>query len=92
GWAFCNLCEINLKACVSRDLFARAARAAAILGTLQAGYTDFPYLGAVSERIVRREALLGVSMTGMMDNPMLAFDPGLQREMAHVVLEVNAAV
>ena len=92
GWAFCNLCEINLKACVTPALFARAARAAAVLGTLQAGYTDFPYLGVVTERIVRREALLGVSMTGMMDNPALAFDPALQRAMAHEVLAVNAAL
>ena len=92
GWAFCNLCEINMKACVTPETFARAARAAAVLGTLQAGYTDFAYLGAVTERIVRREALLGVSMTGMMDNPALAFDPALTREMAGLVLEANARV
>lgn len=92
GWAFCNLCEINLKACVTPALFARAARAAAVLGTLQAGYTDFPYLGEATGRIARREALLGVSMTGMMDNPALAFDPALQRAMARLVLDVNAEV
>jgi len=92
GWAFCNLCEINMKACATPELFARAARAAAVLGTLQAGYTDFAYLGATTERIVRGEALLGVSMTGMMDNPALAFDPALQRAMARLVLDVNAAV
>ncbi|HYE07525.1 MAG TPA: recombinase [Planctomycetota bacterium] len=92
GWAFCNLCEINMKACATPDLFASAARAAAILGTLQAGYDEFPYLGATTEAIVRREALLGCSMTGMMDNPALAFDPQLQRRMATLILEVNAAV
>ncbi len=92
GWHFCNLCEINLKACGDRATFARAVRAAAILGTLQAGYTDFAYLGPVTERIVRNEALLGVSMTGMMDNPVIAFDPALQCEMARLVLDVNAAI
>ena len=92
GWAFCNLCEINLKACVTPEIFARAATAAAILGTLQAGYTDFPYLGEVTERIVRREALLGCSMTGMMDNPKLAFAPDLQREMAKLILQVNGRI
>jgi ribonucleoside-diphosphate reductase alpha chain len=92
GWSFCNLCEINCKACTTPALFRRAARAAAILGTVQASYTAFPYLGAATERIVRREALLGVSMTGMMDNPALAFDPALQRELAGLVLEVNAAM
>lgn len=92
GWGFCNLCEINLKACVDRDTFARAATAAAILGTIQAGYDDFPYLGEATARIIRHEALLGVSMTGMMDNPSIAFDAALQREMAGIVLEVNAQI
>jgi ribonucleoside-diphosphate reductase alpha chain len=92
GWAFCNLCEINMKACTTPEIFARACRAAAILGTLQAGYTSFSYLGSTTERIVRREALLGCSMTGMMDNPGIAFDVGLQREMAALILKVNAEV
>ena len=92
GWAFCNLCEINAKACTTVARFEQACRAAAILGTLQAGYTEFPYLGPVTERIVRREALLGCSMTGMMDNPRLAFDPDLQERLAHLILDVNADI
>jgi ribonucleoside-triphosphate reductase (thioredoxin) len=90
GWAFCNLCEINVKACPDATTLLRAARAAAILGTVQASWTNFPYLGAISERIVRREALLGVSMTGMMDRPELVFDAELQRRAAAEVLAVNA--
>jgi ribonucleoside-triphosphate reductase len=90
GWAFCNLCEINSKACKTEADWLRAARAAAILGTLQAGYTTFPYLGNVSEAIARREALLGVSMTGMMDNPKFAFDPAFQRYLAAEIIRVNA--
>ncbi len=89
GWAFCNLCELNVKACTTPEIFARACKAAAILGTLQAGYSDFDYLGATTERIVRREALLGCSMTGMMDNPKIAFDPQIQRDMAQLILDVN---
>lgn len=92
GWGFCNLCEINLKSCVDHETFARAATAAAILGTIQAGYDEFSYLGPVTARIVRHEALLGVSMTGMMDNPDIAFDAGLQREMAGLIQEVNQRV
>lgn len=88
----CNLCEINAKACDSTEKWRRAARAAAILGTLQAGYTSFGYLGPVSEAIARREALLGVSMTGMMDNPVAAFDPELQRELAALILDVNESM
>ncbi len=92
GFAFCNLCEINMGKVDSREAFLEAARAAAILGTLQADYTSFEYLGDVSERIARREALLGVSMTGMMEHPSIAFDPALQREVARHILEVNAEV
>jgi len=90
GWAFCNLCETNAKVCNS-DLskWERAITAAAILGTLQAGYTDFEYLTSASKEIAEREALLGVSMTGMMDNPKYAFDPQIQRAHARLILQVN---
>lgn len=90
GWQFCNLSIINMAKVRSKDEFRRAARAAAIMGTLQAGYTNFEYLGPVSERITRREALLGVSMTGMMEAPSLAFSPETLREMAQEVLDTNA--
>lgn len=92
GWAFCNLCEINMGAVDNEEKFAQASRAAAILGTLQADYTDFDYLGEISTRIARREALLGVSMTGMMEHPQVSFDPAIQRRMARLILEVNEQV
>lgn len=92
GFAFCNLCEINIGRIDSEEKFMQAAEAAAILGTLQADYTDFDYLGEVSEKIARREALLGISMTGMMENPEIAFDPAIQRRVAARILEVNASV
>ncbi len=92
GFAFCNLCEINMGQVNTPEKFREAARAAAILGTLQADYTDFGYLTDASRRIARREALLGVSMTGMMEHPAVAFDPELQREMAQYILEVNLEV
>ena len=90
GFAFCNLCEINMKACSTPALWERACRAAALLGTMQAGYSSFEYLGPVSEAIAKREALLGCSMTGMMDNPKMAFNPELQQKMAQLILDVNA--
>ncbi len=92
GFAFCNLCEINMGAVTDEATFAEACTAAAILGTLQADYTDFEYLGETSTAIARREALLGVSMTGMMENPDVALDPAIQRRMARLILEVNAKV
>lgn len=85
----CNLCEINGKKCKTPEDFEIACRAAAIIGTCQAGYSDLQYLGPVSKRIIEKEALLGVSITGMMDNPDILFDPALQRKMAHLILEIN---
>lgn len=92
GWHACNLTEGNGKLIKSKEDFAIMARASAIIGTAQAGYTDFHYLGEVTERIVRREALLGVSITGMMENPDILFDPAIQREMAELVKEVNVDI
>jgi ribonucleoside-diphosphate reductase alpha chain len=92
GFAFCNLCEINMGRVNSEEKFREACTAAAILGTLQADYTDFEYLGDVSTRIARREALLGISMTGMMEHPAVSFDPELQRKMARLILDVNTQV
>jgi len=89
GWQFCNLGEINGKKVKCKEDFALAARAAAIICTLQAGYTDFPYLGKTTEEIVRKESLLGVSITGMMDNPDVLFDPKSQREMAELIIQTN---
>lgn len=89
GWQVCNLCEINGRKIKSKEDFAIAARAAAIIGTLQAAYTKFEYLGKVTEEIVEREALLGVSITGMMDNPDIIFDENNQQEMAKLVLDTN---
>jgi ribonucleoside-diphosphate reductase alpha chain len=92
GWQACNLCEINGKKCKTEQDFAIAAKAAAIIGTCQAGYTDLTYLGAASKRILDKEALLGVSITGMMDNPEILFNPKLQRKMARLILKVNEEI
>lgn len=89
GWPVCNLCEINGKKIKSKDDFILAVRGAAILGTIQAGYTDFEYLGEASEKIIRREALLGVSITGMMDSPDIIFDAEIQKEMAKLIVKTN---
>ena len=92
GWQFCNLAEINGKKATSPESFYASCRAAAILGTLQAAYTSFPYLDPTTEKITRREALLGVSITGMMDNPDTLFDAEVQRQGAEIVKAVNKEV
>lgn len=65
--------EINGGKCVDRETFLQSVKAASILGTLQAGYTDFKYLTDVSKKIIEREALIGVSITGFMNNPEILF-------------------
>ena len=92
GWQFCNLAEINGKRANTEERFYEACKAASILGTLQAAYTNFPYVGTTTENITKREALLGVSITGMMDNPDVLFDPQIQRNGAKIVKDINRHV
>lgn len=87
----CNLTEINADKCQTKDKFIRACQDATILGTLQAGWTSFPYLGEITEKIFQKEALLGVSVTGWMNNPKL-FNEELLKWGARVVKEVNEEV
>ena len=53
------------------------------------GFSEFPYLGEVSERIIRREALLGVSMTGIMERHEICLDPQIQKKGAKVIKDEN---
>lgn len=87
----CNLSEINASKCDTPENFFKACKSAAILGTLQAGYTNFPYLGKDTERLVAREALIGVSVTGWMNQPSL-FNALLLKEGVEVVRRTNAEV
>ena len=91
GWQFCNLCEINGKYCDTKEKFLECCRAASFIGTLQAGYTDFKYLSKETEEITKREALLGCSITGIMDNPEVLLDPDVQKRGANVIKKVNDA-
>lgn len=89
GWQFCNLTSVNVAVCEHRREFYEACRAAAYIGTLQAGYTDFPYLGPVTELITRRDALIGVSLVGVMDRPEIGLDPQILELGARIVLHTN---
>jgi ribonucleoside-diphosphate reductase alpha chain len=90
GWAFCNLCEINAAKFTSLENFMAAAKAATLIGTLQASYTNMPYLGWVSESIASRDALLGIGMTGMLDTTEISCNPEYQREVAENIKQWNA--
>tara|TARA_R100000152_G_C6782111_1_gene218438 strand:+ start:2551 stop:4701 length:2151 start_codon:yes stop_codon:yes gene_type:complete len=89
GWQACNLSTINCAKVTTKKEFYEACASAAIIGTLQAGFTSFPYLGEVSERIISREALLGVSMTGVMEQHEICLDPEVQKKGAEIVKETN---
>ena len=92
GWQGCNLTEINGGMCNTAEDFYKACRAASILGTLQAGYTDFKFLSETSKEIFDREALLGVSITGWMNNPGILFDDKILEKGAQIVKDVNKEV
>lgn len=92
GWQACNLSTINCAKIKTEQDFYDACVSAAIIGTLQAGFAKFPYLGEVSERIISREALLGVSMTGIMERHDICLDPEMQNKGAQIVKDTNAKV
>jgi ribonucleoside-triphosphate reductase (thioredoxin) len=89
---FCNLTEINGRFCSTEENFLKACKAAAIIGTLQAGFTKFPYLGKETEEFVKRESLLGVSITGWMDNPEILFNSEILEKGAEAVKTTNAKI
>lgn len=92
GFQFCNLVETAGAKITSVDVLKRACRAGAILGTLQAGYTDFKFVSDATRRITEREALLGVSITGWMNSPDILFDEDNMRMGAEIVKSVNKEV
>ena len=71
-YQFCNLSEVVVRATDTLASLKRKVRVATILGTLQATLTDFRYLRAIWKTNTEEEALLGVSLTGIMDHPMLS--------------------
>ncbi len=92
GVQFCNLTTISAAAVEAPVDFYRLCVQAAVIGTLQAGYTEFPYLSPVSRVITEREALLGVSICGILDRPDVLLDAAVLRAGAAVVKSVNAVV
>lgn len=93
GFSFCNLCEINGKKIKTEQDFYRACRTAAILGTFQAAYTEnLPLLSKATKKIMERDALLGVGITGMADNPQILFNERIQINGARIVKETNKEV
>ncbi len=74
SYQFCNLTEINVSDVSTQEELEKRAKAAAFIGTLQAGYTDFHYLRPVWQRTTEKDALVGVSMTGIASGGVLELD------------------
>lgn len=89
GWFFCNLTEINGSKIKTKEEFFDACRGASMLGTIQASYTSFKVLTEASRLIAERDALIGVGITGMCENPEILFNPEIQDEGARLVQKTN---
>jgi ribonucleoside-diphosphate reductase alpha chain len=93
-YQFCNLTEVVVRATDNIDTLSEKVRLATILGTIQATYTEFPYLRKVWKDNTEAERLLGVSLTGIMDNPLMTSEnAGLEKTLEHlrsVAVSTNA--
>ena len=88
-YQFCNLCEVNVSDIVDQDDLNDRVKTAAFIGTLQAGYTDFHYLREIWKDTTEKDALIGVSMTGIGSNKVMSLDMG---KAADIVKRENSRV
>ena len=91
---FCNLCEVNASDIISQEDLNERVKGAAFIGTLQAGYTNFHYLREEWRETTEKEALIGVSMTGIGSGTVLGYDMGkaaslVKRENTRVAKLIN---
>ena len=94
-YQFCNLSSCIIRSTDTEEDLLRKIRLATILGTFQASLTNFPYLRKIWQKNTEEEALLGVSMTGILDNHLLndpddANLPELLEKLRDVAIAVNA--
>jgi ribonucleoside-triphosphate reductase len=88
-YQFCNLCEVNVSDIVDQDDLNERVKTAAFIGTLQAGYTDFHYLREIWKDTTEKDALIGVSMTGIGSNKVMSLNMG---KAADIVKRENSRV
>ena len=86
---FCNLCEVNVSTIDSQEDLNERVKAASFIGTLQAGYTDFHYLRPIWKETTEKDALIGVSMTGIGSGRILGYN---MTEAAEIVKKENTRV
>ena len=88
-YQFCNLCEVNASDLESQEDLNNRVKAAAFIGTLQAGYVDFHYLRDIWKETTEKDALIGVSMTGIGSGTVLGYN---MEEAAKEVKKENARI
>ena len=88
-YQFCNLCEVNVSNIESQEDLNERVKAAAFIGTLQAGYTNFHYLRDIWGETTEKDALIGVSMTGIGSGRVLGYD---MKKAADIVKRENSKV
>ena len=82
---FCNLTEVVVRATDTLETLSEKVRLATILGTIQSSFTKFPYLRKIWQKNTEEERLLGVSLTGIMDNPLMTLkNKGLENTLEHL--------
>lgn len=86
---FCNLVEVNAGSITSQQDFNDRVKAGALIGTLQAGYTDFHYLRDDWKLQAEKDAQIGISLTGIADGAVLNYN---LHEAANMVLQENARI
>jgi ribonucleoside-diphosphate reductase alpha chain len=90
---FCNLCEVNVSDVEDQEELNARARAAAYLGTLQAGFTNFHYLREIWKQTTEQDALIGVGMTGIASGRVMKLDLNeAAQEVKKVNLDVSARI
>jgi len=88
-YQFCNLCEVNVSNIHSQEDLNERVKAASFIGTLQAGYTEFHYLREIWQETTEKEALIGISMTGIGSGRVLGYD---MKKAADIVKRENSRV
>ena len=92
GFQFCNLVTINGASVESEDEFYHLCKSAATIATIQASYNKFPFLGKVTEDLMKADPLIGVSIGGIMCNPSLLLSEEVLHKGAKIVREQNAFI
>ncbi len=92
GWQGCNLVEGNGAKSTTKEIFFYQCYVAAAMNTLQAGYTNFKFLSPATKEIFEKEALIGVSFTGWMNNPDVMLDEETMAKGAEIVKDTNRKV